>query len=322
VSVDRFDQGRGAAMRSNSWITGAGAEPSVRDLPVSTTPGSDRPPGDRPWRVSSPTGRSRGDHLCWPFRRRDELLAAARAYVAEGLSRQERVAYVSGVDPAGSLPDLIGIPGLAEHVERGRLQVVPGDRTHGADAGEAADLSVLATLTEEALAAGYRGLRMFADETVRVHDPARRMRQVSYEHQLDRFCCTHPLAALCAYDAAALGNSAVAELVCVHALAHGDLSPFHLRAARGADAALAGSIDVFCVDQLEQALRRTGVARAGGIVAIDAADLEFIDVRGLLTLDRHAVSTGATIVLRSAPPVVTRVLELVDMVAVRVEGRR
>jgi anti-anti-sigma regulatory factor len=219
-----------------------------------------------------------------------------------------------------SFPDLNGIPGLDEHVERGRLQVVPVGEAHGADAGDAADLSVLATLTEEALAEGYRGLRMFADETVRVHDPVGRMRQVAYEHQLDRFCRTHPLAALCAYDAAALGNSAVAELVCVHALAHGDLSPFHLHAVRGADAALAGSIDVFCTEQLEQALQQTGVARAGGTVVIDAANLEFIDVRGLLTLDRHAAGTGATIVLRSAPAVVKRMLKLVDMVAVRVEG--
>jgi hypothetical protein len=307
-------------MRGSSRIAGAGAEPRVSRQPASTSIGSDRAPRDRPWRVSSPTGRSRGDHLCWPFRRRDELLAAARAYVTEGLIRQERVAYVSEVDSTRSFPALTGIPGLDEHVERGRLQLVPGEKAHGADAGDATDLSVLATLTEEALEAGYRGLRMFADETVRVHDPARRTRQVYYEHQLDRFCCTHPLAALCAYDAAALGNSAVAELVCVHTLAHGDLSPFHLHAARETDAALAGSIDVFCIDQLEQALQRTGLARAGETVIIDAADLEFIDVRGLLTLDRHAAGTGATIVLRSAPAVVTRVLKLVDLVAVRVEG--
>ena len=274
---------------------------------------------DKPWRVSSPTGRSPGDHLCWPFRCRDELVAAARAYITEGLSQQERVAYVSKVDSSELCHDLSEIPGLDEHVERGRLQVVPCDTVHGADAGDAADLPVLTTLTEEALAAGYRGLRMFADETVRVHDPVRRMRQVYYEHQLDQFCCTHPVAALCAYDAAELGNSAVAELVCVHRLARGDLSPFHLHGSRKADAALAGCIDVFCTDQLEQALQQIGMARAGGTVIIDAADLEFIDVRGLLTLDRHAAGTGATIVLRSAPAIVTRLSELVDLIALRVD---
>jgi len=78
---------------------------------------------------------------------------------------------------------------------------------------------------------------------------------------------------------------------------------------------------VFCVDQFEQALRRTGVATTGGTVIIDATDLEFIDVRGMLTLDRYAAAGGATIVLRSVPSVVTRLTELVDLVAVRVDGR-
>jgi hypothetical protein len=32
---------------------------------------------------------------------------------------------------------------------------------------------------------------------------------------------------------------------------------------------------------------------------LDAADLEFIDVRGLLELDRYAVQNGGTVVLRS-----------------------
>jgi hypothetical protein len=310
----------GTVMHGSFRFAGVEATPSRRPDTTATTR-TDRMQ-DKPWRVSSPTGRSPGDHLCWPFRCRDELVAAARAYVTEGLSRQERVAYVSEVDSSKGFPDLGGIRGLDELVERGQLQLVPCDRVHGAGAADAADLPALATLAEEAIAAGYRGLRMFADETVRVHDPVRRLRQVSYEHQLDQFCCTHPVAALCAYDAAALGNSAVAELVCVHGLAHGDLSPFQLHASRDADAALAGCIDVFCTDQFEQALHRIGVAEAGGTVIIDAADLEFIDVRGLLTLDRFAAGSGATIVLRSAPAVVTRLSELVDLIAVRVDGSR
>lgn len=308
LSVGRSTKA-GTVMRGSSRITGAGAEPCVRRQPGSTAIGSDRAPRDRPWRVSSPIGRSRGDHLCWPFRCRDELLAAARAYVTEGLSRQERVAYVSEVDSTRSLLDLTGIPGLDEHVERGRLQLVPSDVVHVPDAS-GAELPALETLTGEALAAGYRGLRMFADDTVLVQDPTRRVQQVYYEHQLDRFCRLHPVSALCAYDAVALGNSVVAELVSVHALARGDLSPFQLRAAREADMALAGCVDVFCADEFEQALQGIGMAGAGGMVIIDAADLEFIDVRGLLTLDRHAAGCGATIVLRSAPAVVTRLLGL------------
>ena len=54
---------------------------------------------------------------------------------------------------------------------------------------------------------------------------------------------------------------------------------------------------------------------------INAADLKFVDIRGLLTLDRHAVANGAILVLRSPPVVVTRLLTVVDVIAVRAEGR-
>jgi hypothetical protein len=48
--------------------------------------------GGGSWVVQAATGRSAGDHVCWPFRDRGELAAVARAFVAEGLGRDERVA--------------------------------------------------------------------------------------------------------------------------------------------------------------------------------------------------------------------------------------
>ena len=61
--------------------------------------------------VSSPTGRSPGDHLCWPFRGPDDLMTVARAFVAEGLAQGERVAYVSEGGPGELRHDLDGTPG-------------------------------------------------------------------------------------------------------------------------------------------------------------------------------------------------------------------
>ena len=87
----------------------------------------------------------------------------------------------------------------------------------------------------------------------------------------------------------------------MHTLTHGELSPFQLCAARGADAALVGSVDAFSIAQLLEALRRIGVPRPGGQAVLDATDLEFIDVRALRELDRHAADAGATLVLRSPP---------------------
>ena len=56
-------------------------------------------------------------------------------------------------------------------------------------------------------------------------------------------------------------------------------------------------------------------------MVVDATGLEFMDVRGLLTLDRYAAAGDATMVLRSAPTVVTRLSTLVDLIALRVESR-
>jgi hypothetical protein len=251
------------------------------------------------------------------------MMAIASPYVAEGLDRGERVAYVGEGDLSELRHDLDGISKLDEHLEFGRLQLVPVDTMPASDpsARPASELPVLAGMTAQALDAGYTGLRMFTNGTTRARDPARRAQHVGYEHLIDRFCLDHALTMLCAYDAVALRNSAVAELVCVHALAHGDLSPFQVHATLEADAALAGEVDVFCTDQLEQALQRIGVGVSGGKVVIDAADLKFIDIRGLLTLDRYAAATETTMVLRSPPAVMTQLLTLVDLIALQVEGK-
>ena len=152
----------------------------------------------------------------------------------------------------------MAFPLLTKELDRGQLQLVPRNTLPGSEASvdPAVELPQLAAMTEDALVAGYRALRVFAHGTNRVRDPAQRAQQVRYEHLIDRFCLEHPLTMLCAYDAAVLGNSAVAELACVHALAHEALSPFQLCAALSADAALAGNVDVFCTDQLERALER------------------------------------------------------------------
>jgi molybdopterin synthase catalytic subunit len=44
------------------------------------------------------------------------MTAVARPYVAEGLARGERVAYVADRDPSELRQDLDGLPGLDEHV--------------------------------------------------------------------------------------------------------------------------------------------------------------------------------------------------------------
>jgi hypothetical protein len=157
---------------------------------------------------------------------------------------------------------------------------------------------------------------------VRVVDPRRRDRIVRYEHLIDQFCLDHAFTRLCAFDAVALGNEVLAELGCVHTLTRGELSPFQLCAARGVDAALVGSVDAFSVDLLVQALRRIGMPRPGSTAVLDTRGLEFVDVRALRELDRHAARVGAPLVWRSPPPLVSRLVELLDVRAIRVAASR
>jgi hypothetical protein len=274
------------------------------------------------WVVPAPIGRRGGDHLCWPYRRRDELVAAARAYVAEGLTRNERVAYLGEGRDEDLRRQLAGIPGVDDSVDRGQLRVVDVSAlaTGGPSLEPAEELGGLAAMTQESLDAGYAGLRMFAVGTVRLRDPQRRAQQVHLEHLIDRFCLGHTFTGLCAYDVSVLGEDVVAEVACVHTLARGKLSPFRLHASRRADVALAGSVDTFSVGHLAAALQRIGVPPLGEQVLIDASALEFIDHRALLRLDQYAARRWARLVLRSPPGMAARLMGILALRAVQLEA--
>jgi len=184
---------------------------------------------------------------------------------------------------------------------------------------ELPELPVLAAMDAEALEAGYRGLRMFANGSGRPQDPGQRAEQVGYEHLLDRFCLAHPVTMLCAYDSGLLGDAAVPELACVHRLARGELSPFHLSAAAQADIALAGAVDTLDAAHLVTALERIGAPAPGEVLQIDTSALEFIDHRTLLALDQYAARRRAVVVLQSAPSIVQRLMKLVPLRALRWE---
>jgi anti-anti-sigma regulatory factor len=263
-----------------------------------------------------------GDHLCWPFHGPTDLAGVARGYVAEGLARGERVVVLTESNLGDLQEHVVGAERRDAALDRGQLQLATIDPAASAERlPPADDMAALVAMTRDALDAGYPGLRILAIGTVRVTNPVRRARQVRYEHLIDEFCLDHPLIRLCAYDLDVVGEGAVAELACVHTLAHGNLSPFRLHATPRAAAALAGAVDAFSAAHLEQALRHIAVAASPREVVIDATGVEFLDHHALLVLNRHATHTGATIVLRSPPSIVTRLINLLDLHALSSEVR-
>ena len=120
-----------------------------------------------PWVVQSPMGRSVGDHVCWPFRDPSELAVVARAFLMEGLERDERVAYVGQGRARDLEHDLVGVPGLQDCLDRGQLRVADIATLPASDPSTdpVDELIDLAAMTQDSLDAGYTGLRMMANGT-------------------------------------------------------------------------------------------------------------------------------------------------------------
>lgn len=178
-----------------------------------------------------------------------------------------------------------------------------------------------AAATEEALAAGFSGLRVAADATPLVRTAVQLDAFARYEHLVDRYMTTRPLSAMCAYSRAELGDDAIAQLACLHPWASAGATPFRLHATTDGEisAVLDGELDSGSHELWPVALERAGLRPVAGAVVIDATGLDFIDHRGLLTLADTADRLGANVVLRTRLSQPARVLELLNVTSVSVE---
>ena len=219
------------------------------------------------------------DHLCWAYRSRAELARVAAAWLGDGAQVGQRLVYVADRPREELLADLAELDRRDELLERGVLAVHPiadlYDLSRPIDAE--AQLAVYAGAVEQAVADGFVGIRVVADITALVTDPARRAPHVHWELSADRWMATHPLAALCAYDEGALGD-AVASVACVHPLRHvpTEVAPFSLWADDDGRIVLEGEADAFCVRSLADAL---AALPHGDDVVLDVSGLGFVDGR-------------------------------------------
>lgn len=243
-------------------------------------------------------GPARG-HVCWGYRRRAEFVARARDFLAAGLAAGERVLYVAPGDEAFLTAQLRETGQFDAGLRRGAVQVSPVGSTYstGTVADPAGQVRLYAAATEEALAAGFTGLRVAADATSLVRTPAQLDAFARYEHLVDRYMAAHPMSAMCGYD--------------MHSVARAGATPFHPHghARAGNVAAPAG--------ELGSAVRE--LWPVPGPIAIDAHRLGFIDHRSLFDVAGYAERHDTTVVLRTRLTTPARLLELFDLTGVRVE---
>ncbi|GAA1641590.1 MEDS domain-containing protein [Catellatospora bangladeshensis] len=258
--------------------------------------------------VDAVGGLGRHDHVCWAFETPGEFRASAGRFLADGLAAGLRVLYLA---EAARQTDLDHVGGFAAARATGAAQVQDlGIYDTGLQLDPAAQVRAYAQATEQALAAGYRGLRVAAEATPLVRTPAQLDAFTRYEHLVDRYMTAHPFSAMCGYHCGELSAAAIAELAGMHPVASRASAPLRLFASAepGVGAALAGEIDVSGHALLRTALHRADPAPDGDELVIDARELAFIDHRGLFQLVEHARGRGARTVLHVARDSMVRLL--------------
>ena len=138
------------------------------------------------------------------------------------------MAYL-GSEDAGELRELVG--GVADTgtlVSGEAVRVISLEEFYGT--GEPVDPAAVIkrydAATQEALADGYRGLRVGADVTDLVRAPDQHDAFARCEVLLERYTSRHPLSAMCGYRRE-LGD-AVTQFACLHAAAPAGLTPFQV----------------------------------------------------------------------------------------------
>jgi anti-anti-sigma regulatory factor len=231
------------------------------------------------------------------------------AFFAAGLRAGCRVAYAGSGGEEGSRADLAGLPDLDRRLADGSVRILslPDGDAHPVDPDRVVGL--YAAATEQALADGFRGLRVGSDGSELVRSPAHLDAMARCEFLADRYMAGHALSALCGYRLG-LGHETVKELASLHATGSSGGPGFTLYGCADGAIGLGGQYDPTSVTVLRRLLTRIRAGADDGTVVIDMADVEYVDHRLLRTLSAHAREHGVALSLRSAPPFAARLMEL------------
>lgn len=274
--------------------------------------------------LRSAAGLTPFGHLAWSYTERSEFLHRAAEYIADGLRHNQYIAYAGEGTRDALLSELAAIPGIAEHLDSGRIEAFsaedyytfcPGTDVIDSDAAVARYLSA----ARQAIANGYSGFRAVSDVTSVARTPAQRDGLARLEYLVDQQMAVLPFSAMCAYNARELG-SAAGELMCLHPFVNAGSVMFRLYADRdtGTDFTLAGEIDAGTNDLFDTTLHRVWPLVPGHTMRIGADELKFISHQRLCLLESQAREQNRNVILSTNQPTVSRLVDLLDLTHVQV----
>ena len=246
--------------------------------------------------ITSPAGFGLSDHVCWAYGSEEERLEVVFEWLDDGWWLGQRMVYTAGKPLDELIADLEPFGDVEALIAGGELVVAPTEALYDLSKpiDTDAQLAFYAAAVEQANADGFNGVRVAADITPLVTDPARRASHARWEHVADRWMAAgNRLAPMCSYDRRVVSGADIDDICAVHPLVNDDAGrvPFHVFAA-GDTIALDGEVDAFGAPQLERILEN---AVAPDPVMVDLNHVHFVDHHAILALARHARDTGAAL---------------------------
>lgn len=261
-----------------------------------------------------------GDHLCLPYSAEAEQREVITAYVREGLSRNEKVFYVSDTASPAQVYDMLAQAGLDVHraVWSGQLTARPADETYlpGGRFNPQDAIDSWFTLIAESVRSGFAGVRLAREMSWALRGAPGSQWIGQYEIEVRHVFDTGLALGLCLYDQRLFDPHTLADLCSRHP---GKAAPDplyqhpQLRILRWFDPPglrLIGSVDLATVPGLAEALRRA--AQTPGDIHLDVTEMEFIDVAGMraIVTGARSLARGRRLIVHGLAPMMQRVVKL------------
>ena len=155
-------------------------------------------------------------HLGWVFSGGPRFESAATTFLAEGAARGERRMFLADNPVVEQWPKHL--------VDRGELVIASVTEIYGPDrmVVAASQRETFATALVEALAEGYTGIRVAADNSSLVDTPERLQAWLAWEEVADHFMAENPVTGLCAFDRARVGSTTLSDVMGTHHVSMSD----------------------------------------------------------------------------------------------------
>jgi MEDS: MEthanogen/methylotroph, DcmR Sensory domain/STAS domain len=253
------------------------------------------------------------DHALWSGDGACDLYDLARTALGAGARRNERLLFVA-IDPDPARLD--GVGDLELLLARGQLELHDVEAIYGASGtfSHTEQLETFEGVLEQALAAGYSGMRVVADNTPLVADASEEayLSWLRWERLTDGFQAASQVTGICYFDDEALDSERLADLAALHPVRAAGATPPRFTFFSDDDAvSVTGALDLWSAERFKRVLRTTTSDQP---LVVDLSRAEFVDHRALLALN-DAASAARPVRIRGASRVVSEFPSLLGLPA-------